>query len=62
MSHKTVTVDELLQEVKNALEYGKALGYSECLSQTIGNKPETSNPAAAIKHYLETLEEDYTQK
>ena len=52
----------MLKEVQLALEYGKALGYSECLNQTIGKKPETSNASQAIKHYLETLEADYTQK
>jgi hypothetical protein len=62
MEHTTVTMEDFITEIRAALEYGKSLGYAECLNQTISKKPETSNPSAAMKHYIETLIEDYTQK
>lgn len=55
-----ITIDQLLKEVKLALQYGKSLGYSECLNQTIGKKPESNNPDHAMKYYLEELEKKYS--
>jgi len=55
-----ITTEQLLKEVKLALQYGKSLGYSECLNQTIGKKPESNNPDHAMKYYLEELEKKYS--
>lgn len=55
-----ITTDQLLKEVKLALQYGKSLGYSECLNQTIGKKPESANSDHAMKYYLEELEKKYS--
>jgi len=61
MEQIVVTLESLVEEVTTALEYGKALGYTECLNQTIGKKPESSNPQLAMKHYIDTLIKDYTE-
>lgn len=55
-----ITTEQLLKEVKLALQYGKSLGYSECLNQTIGKKPESANSDHAINYYLKELEKKYS--
>jgi hypothetical protein len=61
MEQIVVTLESLVEEVQAALEYGKSLGYSECLNQTIGKKPESSFAQQAMKHYIDTLIEDYSK-
>jgi hypothetical protein len=56
-----ITLEQLLKEVNLALEYGKSLGYSECLNQTIIKKPESSNNKVASEFYLKELEKKYSQ-
>lgn len=54
-----VTLESLIEEVHNALEYGRSLGYAECLAHTVQGKPQNSNTDQAIAHYIQTLQEDY---
>lgn len=61
MEQIVVTLESLVEEVQAALEYGKSLGYAECLSHTMQGKPVSSNPDQAIEHYIKTLVEDYTK-
>lgn len=57
-----ITLEDLIQEIKDALEYGKILGYTECLNQTMGHKPESSNPEHAMIHYVKNIKESYEKK
>lgn len=54
-----VVLDDVLEEIKDALEYGRSLGYAECLNQTIGNKPESSLSDQAMEHYIKSRKESY---
>lgn len=54
-----VTLEDVLDEIKDALEYGRSLGYSECLNQTLGHKPPTSLTDQAMEFYINSRKESY---
>jgi len=61
MEQNKVTIEILIKEVKEALEYGKALGYTECLNKTIGKLPESSFAQQAADHYVKAMIENYSK-
>lgn len=61
MQQNTVTVEELAKEIKDAIEYGKALGYTECLNKTIGKLPESSFAQQAANYYVKSIVENYSK-
>jgi len=54
-----VTLEDVLEEIKDALEYGRSLGYTECLNQTIGKKPQSSSTDQAVEFYVQSIKESY---
>ena len=52
-------LEDVLDEVRDALEYGRSLGYTECLNQTMGKKPPTSSVDQAIDFYVNSIKEAY---
>jgi hypothetical protein len=59
MEEIAIMLEDVLDEVRDALEYGRSLGYTECLNQTIGKKPSTSNADQAIDFYVNSIKEAY---
>ena len=54
-----VTLEDVLAEVKDALEYGRSLGYSECLSHTVQGKTKSDYTDQAIEFYVNSVKESY---
>ena len=59
MEEIAVMLEDVLDEVRDALEYGRSLGYTECLNQTIGKKPPTSSVDQSIDFYVNSIKEAY---
>ena len=54
-----VTLEDVLAEVKDALEYGRSLGYSECLGHTVQGKAKSDTTDQAIEFYVNSIKESY---
>ena len=59
MEEIAVMLDDVLDEIRDALEYGRSLGYTDCLNKTLGHKPESSNTDQAIEFYINSVKEAY---
>jgi hypothetical protein len=59
MEEIAIMLEDVLDEVRDALEYGRSLGYAECLNQTMGKKPPTSSTDQAIDFYVNSIKEAY---
>ena len=62
MDQIVVTLESIVEEVQAALEYGRSLGYVDCLNKTVIDKPINSDSDKAIDYYIEQLKNDYINK